>query len=80
MARNTRAHLDELARALSELHGADIWIQHSSLGYAIEQTVDKGTGAWQHAGCLTASEAKQWLAGALAIHSITRRAADPAAY
>ena len=80
MARTTRAQLDELAQALSQRHGAEIWIQHSGLGYAIRQTVPGSTAAWEHACCLTASEAKQWLAGALAVHSITRRAADPAAF
>lgn len=80
MARTTRTQLDELARALSEHHGAEIWIQHSGTGYAIRQTVGGSTASWELAACLTASEAKNWLAGALAVYSITRRAADPAAF
>ena len=80
MTKATRAQLDELALALSERHSADVWIQHSSSGYAIRQTVSGSTAAWEHAACLTASEAKQWLAGALAVHSITRRAADPTSF
>jgi len=80
MARTTRAQLDELARALSKRHSAEIWVQHSGTGYAIRQTVGGSTAAWEHACCLTASEAKNWLVGALAVHSITRRVADPAAF
>jgi hypothetical protein len=81
MTRTTRTQLDELARTLSERHNAEIWVQHSGTGYAIRQTVGGSTAAaWEHACCLTASEAKQWLAGALAVHSITRRATDPAAF
>ena len=80
MARLTRAQLDELALALSERHGADIWIQHSGTGYAIKQTVPGTSGAWEHAACLTISEACQWLAGALAVHSIECRTADPTTY
>jgi len=80
MARTTRTQLDELARALSERHDAEIWVQHSGTGYAIRQTVGGSTAAWEHACCLTASEAKNWLTGALAVHSISRRAADPAAF
>lgn len=80
MSRTTRAQLDELARALSERHGAEIWVQHSGTGYAIRQTVGASTAAWEHVSCLTASEVKNWLVGALAVYSITRRAADPAAF
>ncbi len=80
MARTTRTQLDALALALSERHGAEIWVQHSGTGYAIRQTVGASTASWEHASCLTASETKQWLAGALAVHSITRRAADPTAF
>jgi hypothetical protein len=80
MTRTTRTQLDELARALSERHGAEIWVQHSGSGYAIRQTVGASTAAWEHASCLTANETKNWLAGALAVHSIIRRAVDPAAF
>lgn len=80
MARTTRAQIDELAQALSDRHGAHIWIQHSGTGYAIKQTVPGGSGAWEHAACLTLSQCGTWLAGALAIHSIERRATDPTTY
>lgn len=73
MARTTRTQLDELARALSEQHNAHIWLQHSGTGYAIKQTPPGTTGAWEHACGLTAAEAQQWLAGALALHSILTR-------
>jgi hypothetical protein len=73
MARTTRTQLDELARALSEQHDADIWLQRSTTGYVIKQTVPGTSGAWEHACGLTAGEAKQWLAGALALHSIQTR-------
>jgi hypothetical protein len=80
MTRTTRAQLDQLAQALSERYGAEIWVQHSGSGYAIRQTVGASSAAWEHDSCMTASEVKRWLAGALAVHSITRRAADPAAF
>lgn len=73
MTRTTRTQLDELALALSEQHNAHIWLQHSGTGYAIKQTSPGTTGAWEHACGLTAGEAKQWLAGALALHSIQTR-------
>ena len=73
MARTTRKQLDELARALSEQHDAHIWLLHSSTGYAIKQTPTGSSAAWEHACCLTAGEAKQWLAGALALRSIQTR-------
>jgi hypothetical protein len=74
MARTTRAQLDELAVALSEQHGVTIWLERSGSGLAIRQTPANSTAAWEHASGLTASEAKQWLAGALALHSIKARA------
>jgi len=74
MARTTRAQLDQLAAALSEQHGVTIWLERSGSGLAIRQTPANSTAAWEHACGLTASEAKQWLAGALALHSIKARA------
>ena len=74
MARTTRAQLDELAQALSEQYGTSVWLERSASGLAIRQTPNGSTAAWEHACGLTASEAKQWLSGALAVHSIQRRA------
>ena len=76
MARTTRAQLDQLAQALSERYGAEVWIEHSGSGYAIRQTVPGQTGAWCHDSCLTLKEAKLWLAGACAVHSIQARAVE----
>jgi hypothetical protein len=74
MARTTRAQLDQLAQALSEQYGASVWLERSASGLAIRQTPNGSTAAWEHASGLTASEAKHWLTGALAVHSIQRRA------
>jgi len=80
MARTTRAQVDELAQALSERHGTEIWIQRSGTGYAIKQTVSGSSAAWEHAACLTLAQCCIWLTGALAVCSIERRAADPTTY
>lgn len=73
MARTTRAQLDQLAQALSEQHGATIWLERSGSGLAIRQTPANSTAAWEHASGLTMAEAKAWLAGALSLHSIEAR-------
>jgi hypothetical protein len=76
MTRTTRAQLDQLAQALSERYDAEVWIEHSGSGYAIRQTVPGQTGAWCHDSCLTLKEAKLWLAGACAVHSIQARSVE----
>ena len=76
MTRTTRAQLDQLAQALSERYCAEVWIEHSGSGYAIRQTVPGQTGAWCHDSCLTLKEAKLWLAGACAVHSIQARSVE----